>query len=545
MAPRRTANDPAAQLDPAPRWERAAFWLACGGSIGVFLLIVAVRQAEPLGLDQGLFACFGRFMLEGWVPYRDIWDHKPPGLPVFYTLAFAAFGPETGSLWKLEALWLLASCGVAFGLGTRLRGRWAGLVAAVTLIGVLWAPMWGGYWARAQAEELIVLPLLGAGWACWRAQRGLADGGTGAGAALLAGVLTGCAAVFKLPAIGLVLAWPWAWLAVAGWRRSLRPGMALAVGTALPWLAVAGVFAAFGAFEDLWKAIVVYPAHYAEAVRASQPWSEAVWRMGNAVIRAIPSSLVGAVIGLSWLSWRRARAALWLGPWTLISIGIVLAQGQGAGYHFQIVAAPLALATGIAVADLAHWARRASVPAGRVAGIAGLVLLAGLAGREALSWVDAYGPALAHRSGRIDRDAYLSELKYGGYEPRALERTAAGIARSTSSGEPILVWGLAPTLYFLADRPPATRFPFHHLLLTEEPLSRALPGLEARREAFLHRLSRDRPAMILVGRGDRSAFEQRDSYAQMVRFEPFHRIVREQYELAGESSRFLVFRRRP
>jgi MFS family permease len=509
-----------------------------------FVFAFLVRQAEPLGLDQGLFACFGRFMLDGWVPYRDVWDHKPPGLPVFYTVAFGIFGTETGSIWIMEGLWLLASAALAFLVAARLRGRWAGLVAAVTLIGAVWAPMWGGYWARAQAEELIALPLLGAGWATWRAGQRMREGLDAGRWIAAAGLLTGLAAVFKLPALALVAAWPWPWIALRGWRGAARGLALLTAGAALPWLLVAGGFAALGAGPELWEAIAVYPFHYSDAVRAGQEWGPTLWRMANAVFRGIPLAVLGAAVGLACLAWRRDPALSWLGPWVAVSAGLVVAQGQGAGYHFQILAPPLALATGVAAAELGRLAGSAASGTARAGAVLGLAALTAAAAHEAGRWVEAYAPAWRHASGRVDRDTYLAGLKYGAYEPREIERVAAGVRRTTPADEPLLIWGVAPAVYFLADRAPATRYPFHHLLLTEEPLSRSLPGLEQRREAFLEQLEADPPAMILVGRRDRSAFETRESYAQLVRFERLHEIVRRDYEVAGESSRFLVLTRR-
>lgn len=519
------------------------FGLAVLAAAGLFAVVVWARHAEPLGLDQGLFAVFGQLLLDGGVPYRDVWDHKPPGLPVFFTAAFGLFGERTGSIWLLEGLWLAASAVFAGRLSWRLHGRWAGLAAGITLIVVIWAPMWGGYWARAQAEELVALPLLGAAWATWSAAQRLEAGRRAWGPALVAGVLTGLAGLFKLPAVGLVAAWPWLWFAGFGLRRALRPLAALVIGAGLPWIGLFAVFAALGAFRELWEAIFVYPTHYAEAVRAAQPWGRTVWMMANAAVRAIPFALLGGALGIGWLAWRRDRSLLLIGPWALLSIGLVLAQGQGAGYHFQIVAPPLALATGLAVVELSRGLRGSPTRWGRIAAGLALLGLLLLAVREASSWVESYGPGIAHRLGTIDRSTYLGELDYGGYEPRVIERTAAGIARSTAPGDSLLVWGLAPTLYFLSDREPVTRFPFHHLLLTEEPLSRALPGLEHRRAQFLERLLTDPPEMILVGRRDVSPFEKRDSYAQMVRFERFHDFVRGGYQVAGESARFLVFRR--
>ena len=56
--------------------------IAFAGALTILALAVlamhVVRLPEPLGIDQGLFACFARWVPRGWLPYRDIFDSKPP-----------------------------------------------------------------------------------------------------------------------------------------------------------------------------------------------------------------------------------------------------------------------------------------------------------------------------------------------------------------------------------------------------------------------------------------------------------------------------------
>jgi hypothetical protein len=108
----------------------------------------------------------------------------------------------------------------------------------------------------------------------------------------------------------------------------------------------------------------------------------------------------------------------------------------------------------------------------------------------------------------------------------------------------MLVWATAPGIYALADRAPATRYPFHKILMTDAPLSRLIPGLEARRADFLARLDRDRPAVIVVARNDRNGFEPETSLESLVHWPELIGRVKASYELATEIGNFMVFRRR-
>jgi hypothetical protein len=107
----------------------------------------------------------------------------------------------------------------------------------------------------------------------------------------------------------------------------------------------------------------------------------------------------------------------------------------------------------------------------------------------------------------------------------------------------LLVWGLSPGIYALADRHPVTRFPFHKILMTDAPLSRMWPGLDERRAHLMDQLRRDPPAYILVGQGDRNGFEPMDSYTSMMRFRELKTMLQSEYTPDEPLGRFLVFHR--
>ena len=107
------------------------------------------------------------------------------------------------------------------------------------------------------------------------------------------------------------------------------------------------------------------------------------------------------------------------------------------------------------------------------------------------------------------------------------EQAASWLRAHTRPDDGILVWGLSPGVYALADRHPVTRFPFHKILMTDAPLSRMWPGLDERRARFMAGLRRDPPAYVLVGRGDANGFEPLDSFTSMMRFGELKLLLRE------------------
>ncbi len=56
----------------------------------IFLLLLIIvlnlgNLVSPIGKDQGIFGYIGQRIAAGELPYRDVWDHKPPA--IFYTYA--------------------------------------------------------------------------------------------------------------------------------------------------------------------------------------------------------------------------------------------------------------------------------------------------------------------------------------------------------------------------------------------------------------------------------------------------------------------------
>ncbi len=91
---------------------------------------------------------------------------------------------------------------------------------------------------------------------------------------------------------------------------------------------------------------------------------------------------------------------------------------------------------------------------------------------------------------------------------------------------------------------PATRYLFHHVLLTDAPISLWLPGLEERRRRFLQGLAENKPAFILVGLRDPNIMEPRDSHRQLRRFPALYAFVLKHYVADHSRPGLQVYRRR-
>ena len=60
--------------------------------------------AQPLGIDQSLWASAARGLSRGLLLYRDVWEQRPPGIYWVYRWAFEIFGWADGTVAVLDLL---------------------------------------------------------------------------------------------------------------------------------------------------------------------------------------------------------------------------------------------------------------------------------------------------------------------------------------------------------------------------------------------------------------------------------------------------------
>lgn len=212
----------------------------------------------PYGRDQGLYYYVAReWVVRGAVPYRDVLDHKTPGIYLLYGLGIRLFG-ET--MWGIRVLDV--ACLVAVGLvaatlsaspGERVRPGVRG--ATVLATSVLY---WGylNFWNTAQSELWYALFAVGSVAAARHVKRDLH-------AAAFAGLLAGAALVTKPPALWIVLV---AVFLVArratSVRGAVRPLAAFAAGGAVVPALVLAYFGAKGALPAMVDIVVGANGYY-------------------------------------------------------------------------------------------------------------------------------------------------------------------------------------------------------------------------------------------------------------------------------------------
>src|SRR4051812_18976581 len=126
---------PAAEVVPRLQVRDPDAWLrtACFGIVALAALQILVFS---FGRDQGIYALVGEGLLHGKLPYRDLWDFKPPGIFFVYALAQGLFGKSMLAPRLVEVLGLVLLVGCAGRLaqvffGNRTAGYLGGAIAAL------------------------------------------------------------------------------------------------------------------------------------------------------------------------------------------------------------------------------------------------------------------------------------------------------------------------------------------------------------------------------------------------------------------------------
>lgn len=352
--------------------------------------------------DEGYLAVQARILAGGGELYETVVDRKPPLVPWLYEGAFALFG--SGSLTSVRILAVLAQLSTAVLLASLARRRWgdpagrtAGVLYLLASIGL------NPQDAQAATFEVFILPCTA--WAMWCADR--RRWGT-------AGVAVGCAFLAKQTGGAVLVPVLWLLCRSAGPPRS---GVVRLGGGAVAPVLCAALLTDPAGFL-FWT--VTGSGAYA-SFTGSELHVLARALVNTAILSVACAGLVPPVVRVLRVA-RTGSAELWL--WLGSSAAAVLVGFHFFGHYYLQLIPPLAL---LATAALQILPRDRLVTA---------VLISACCCTLFLAWgLLAPRPELAHA-----------------------QRLADAMDRRTDPGDQVLVWGIHPETYWLADRTPASRY---------------------------------------------------------------------------------------
>ncbi|MHB0869544.1 MAG: glycosyltransferase family 39 protein [Chloroflexota bacterium] len=441
-------NGPVTVVARYPRLALLLFlWMVAGC---VLFGAIFFTRGYP-GRDSGVFLYIAQSILDGKIPYRDLWDHKPPGIFYVDALGLLLGRGSLFGVWLLESLSLCVSVLLcvklldrAFGLSAAFFGSVAWLAGLMLLFTV------GG----PNLQEEYAIPLkFGAFWLFLRCEEEGYDGWRG----FLIGVTGALALLFRQNLIGVHLAIALYLLLTRVYRRRVRQLLSewswILLGGALVVAVVAAYFAANSALGDLIEIAFLYNFTYTAVslqskVDSSVAGFNELARSGLGVI-AVASWLAGvAYLAIGRSMHRDARRLLSLAvvafPLEVLLAGL---SGRGYGHYYQA------------------WLPVIAVLAGFFAGC----LLTGesiqLRGKPDLR-VAVWQLALALGMAMMPAYATIAGALPIGRLPSIEAHAAAYVREFTRPDDYVLVWGVEPSINFVSQRRSPTKYVQQYPLLT-------------------------------------------------------------------------------
>lgn len=421
------------------------------------LSVVVLLPNHPAGRDPaedaGVFFYAAQRLLDGGAPYRDIWDHKPPGV-YFVDAVGLALGRQTG-VWLVQLVFLVTAVLLGYRALHREFGATAALVGSLAWLVTL--PRLFLEYGQTSFVEFFALPLQFGALLFLKEIRTLSTA-----RAVAIGVLGGAALLFKPTLVGI-------WIAIGlvtllqRRRDALAPMTAIAAGALVPLGIVAAWAAARGVLGDMLDQALVYNRAYA----AFAPVSDRVDAVVSGLRLTLPSGVAVVAVGAWLYAVLTRRSAPTLLGVALVAFPIEIALSTwGRGYHYYFIPwlPAMAILAAFVVSEVQRIASARIVRPALVLAVLGMSVL----------------PALLVARLALTTDEGKSRS------------AAAYVAANTRPDDTVLIWGSHAEVLFLADRRSPTRYVYQYAALSTRGYATSARALE-----LLADLQRARPALIL------------------------------------------------
>lgn len=542
-----SVRPPPAEVVPRLNIRDPDVWLAWA-SWAVVLFSALQILTFSFGRDQGIYAMVGDGVVHGKMPYRDVWDFKPPGIFLVYALAQGLFGRSMIAIRLLEVIGLIAS---VFGFARlaetfferRVVGLMGGAVSALLLAQLeFWhtgqPEVFGGYLTTAALVlSTSPAPARRKIWV-WL--------GTGA--------LFGLAFLFKPPLGGGAIVCA-AYLATreqkrsGSFERAFRTLLAIGVAAFVPIVLCGLWFVARGAWPALhWTLAEFTPGYTTLGWEGRQAATMLYYALEEGFFKfsALAAAGVLAMASITPLHGReREGTFLVLGIIAMQLAGVAM-QGKFFPYHYAASLQLIGFLAGLGLYKL--WRRCLAGGVGGAFAFASFVVIT-TDMRSATRDLPQYFRERAwmrleyafRLSPYFSREAADRDLSYvADYNLSADREVALEVRSHTSDQDPIFVWGFEPAIYWLAQREPSTRFIYDVPQRTEWQRGYA-------RAELMRDLTKRPPAMIIVQHNDvfpAVTGHVLDSHDELPGFPELHHVIDDDYEFVKRIEDFDLYQRR-
>jgi len=439
------------------------------------------------GRDQGIYALVARTILEGGMPYRDVFDFKPPGIYLVYALSRTLMG---NAFWGIRVLEVASLLGTIWCL-TRLARRWFDNQLIGLLAGAMAALVHAqlDFWHSAQPETfggtLTVAALVIAAHERARGVHYVAAGVLFGLAGLLKPPLAGGGAVLAFWAAGRLLEQEGGWSSLrAGWRKITAPIGWVLLGGIIPFALCLAWFAAKGALGALHHTFFVFTPHYTALAWHDSTFLGLLYYALTEWLTKFCSLLsFGLLLGLA--SWRQCYAHRGIG----LIIGIIAIQLVGVAlqakffpYHFAACWPLTAMLAALGWWHAWRWARGR----GRKTMVGLAIFMAVVTSLRTAAkdvheswWRRTARRVRVYITGARDQLALDGLASVADVSARGNREVAAELRRRVPPNGVVYIWGFEPVIYDLAERRFASKYIYNVPQRVEWAAKEARPQLMA------------------------------------------------------------------
>ncbi len=445
----------------------------------IFLLVLAAIpvllylpfSGTPFERDEGVYATIAQGILRGDMPYRDLFDNKPPLVFVWYAISFSLFG-ESVYAPRIVAAACLGVTAVLLYHQARIALPQGAAYAAAILFAISTGLPWVAL--HANTEAYMLLPLVGSLLAFTHGMKEEKLKWF-----FVAGLLVGLAMMTKQVAMWNLLALA---LVALIWHRrtaenswqAIAPTFWMFTGALISLSIVALPFALTGSLDDFLYANLSYNWVYVNFLS----WAQRFANLGYGMLffSAIAAPFIaGSIAGLVVI-WRR-RAAVTdyvLILWAVASAIGVASGGRFFPHYFLQLMPSLAVLTGVVIYD--RFVNGNQHVLSRPAWMMALFFIVVSVGTTAVLYISP-----------LEAEQRVSERVYQQKEwERTSENLGNYIQARSNPDDTIFNYGRESQLYFYADRAPAVPYFYDWVLeYDENALAEIIAGLDEARPVYI------------------------------------------------------------
>ena len=493
--------------------------------ISVIGTIIALFPSNPSNAtlpsrDSGVFLYVGWRFLNGDIPYRDVWDHKPPLIYFVDALGIALAPNSLWGVWFLQAIFIFFTLLIIYKLIDREFGIYAALSGIIIFTSGLLTILDMG---NVTEEYALVFQVL-----CFWLFISAGKKDFPVRTSFWIGLFGGLAFNFKQTTIGIWITYALFLLVIRLFQRKspFKDLLSLAAGWAIPSIVFVISSASQSTLPDYWEQVFLYNFIYIgkhEGIRRLVP----VFIKGFAYLRN------GWILYLTILGWLAGLGYVWLKrknfaeiPLLIlialinlpIEILLILISGRSILHYYLTPLPVMAILTGVLVYTVPFLIGK----------------IPGMPSQTIQRWVPGIVLAIVVL-GQFEQikvyPEHVRELNENNYAP-----VVDYIVKNTNEDDKVLIIGAESVVNFLARREAPTRYVYQYPL--------ALLGRRIMFEEYFNQILENKPTLIIDTRGrarlDEKLYVPLQKRSQVVR--DGVKYLGENYEQVAQFGEWFVYR---